>query len=158
MTSEYEKKLQDVNWMNLGAKDMPNWIRLFASEDVTHRKNAYIYFDIFVSKGAESPEDLGKLEEILKTDALVFAVPILIDLLSERKVQRKESILDILDSLAWNIHLSVKDTIEPYQSRANRIFEQIRTGIPLYRYLYNEVDEYGKAVIIELLDIYDSEL
>jgi hypothetical protein len=158
MMREFEKKLQQVDWQNLGMKDIPQWILAFASDDRQMRKGAYMHFDYFVVyKGAESMEDLGRFEEVLETEALVFIVPILIDLLADKDAQDKQSILDVLNQLALNMVSNKDEKREPYHSRAIRVYDAIRVGIPLYRYLYDAVDDFGKAVIKELLETLENE-
>lgn len=158
MMQEFEKKLQQVDWENLRMNDIPEWIRAFASDDRQIRKGAYLHFDYFiVHKGAESTEDLGKFKDVLESEALVFIVPILIDLLADKDVNDKQSILDILNQLAWNMVSNKDEKVEPYRSRAIRVYENIRIGIPLYRYLYDTVNDFGKDVIKEMLETYEKE-
>ncbi|MEL6407646.1 MAG: hypothetical protein AAFR81_24950 [Chloroflexota bacterium] len=152
---EFEKQLRQVDWQNLQLEQTPEWIRAFASDDEQTRKNAYVYFDqAIVNNGTESPEDVGKLEDVLESEGLVFAVPILIELLRDNAVVEKQRILDVLNGLVWCIHLSKFDTLEPYRSRAMRVYDIIHNEILLYRQLYDSVNDFGKAVIEEILETY----
>ena len=154
----WERKLQEVDWENLKMNDIPEWINAFASDARQIRKGAYIHFDHFiVYKGAESMEDLGKFEQVLETEALVFIVPILIELLADKDVQDKQSILDVLNQLALNLVSNKHEKREPYRSRALRVFENIRSGISLYRYLHDTVNDFGKEVITEILVTYEED-
>ncbi|MEO1162825.1 MAG: hypothetical protein AAFV98_03490 [Chloroflexota bacterium] len=152
---EFEKQLRQVDWQNLQLEQMPEWICAFASDDEQTRKNAYVYFDhSIVNKGTESPEDVGKLEDVFESEGLVFAVPILIELLKDDAIEDKQRILDVLNGLAWCIHLSKFDALEPYRSRARRVNDIIHNEIPLYRQLHDSTNDFGKAVIEEILETY----
>lgn len=157
MNNNLKKQIESVDWENLGEADLPKWLWAYAGDDRQEHLYAYQYFESRLESKFALPEDYEPLSEILAKEGLVFAVPILVSLLSDPAIQSKRKILDNLNEIASNVHWELPNTVEPYRSRANRILDSLKVDIPIYEKLLHDNDEDIRKIAQELLNTLASE-
>jgi hypothetical protein len=133
------KGLDQINWQELNAVNVPNWLQDLTSDDSQIYLNAYRSLDRYVIDiGSDSWDSYGPINEILKTNLQSLIVPFLLQLLDDPQVKRKEDILELLYDLANKVYLSVDKLTGDEWEKAIKIYEAVRTGTPVYRNLSTE--------------------
>jgi hypothetical protein len=151
------KNVNQVNWNELGAPDIPRWLQDMQSEASNSKLFAESYnalWQFLVPDYADWKTSL----ELMKSEVHHNVVPFLIDMLeNEKNISKAGSILDLLDCLArrWFVRKDFSEA-DPnrllYENWARRINDEVRVGIPVYRKLLNELTGGEKDIAQGLLD------
>jgi hypothetical protein len=119
-------KLNAIDWQSLNAEKLPKLINAMFSEDAETQLRAYMrmyeYLRDFI-------QDWREYEEVLATDALIYAAPFFVEFLHHPQTH-KASILGYLDVLAR--YHQVKELEEPFRGRALRIYEYLLQHFDAY--------------------------
>jgi hypothetical protein len=132
------EKLNSIDWQEMNATHVAQWLKDLASDDTKTRLNAYHNLDSqVIDPGSQSWEQYGPLSEVLKTQIPFLIVPLLIQALEQDAIIDKGNVLELLADLANKIFLSI-DTLSDANDRAKagNLYYAIREGIPVYRKLY----------------------
>ena len=152
----YFKQLDSIDWQEMNATHVVQWLKDLVSDDNKTRLNAYHNLDSHViDPGSQSWEQYGPLSEVLKTKIPFLVVPILIQALEEDAVIGKDNILILLTDLANKIFLSI-DTLPDANDRteAGNLYHTIREGVPVYRKLHQtSPDASVKKIASEILKL-----
>lgn len=156
MKPELQKQLDFVDWKHLDEEDIPKYIMMYTSDKRLVYLNACGYFDNRTTSKLVSPENYGPLSEILAKEGLVFAVPILVSLLSDPDIQSKRAIIDNLNEIASNIYHELANSIEPYHSRGTRIIASLKTALPIFRAMIDSTDKSTSEIAQEIVETLES--
>jgi hypothetical protein len=142
------KGLDQVDWKSLDAEDVPNWLNDLTSQNKDVYRSAFSNLEERVVLLQEDTMDYGPASELLKTEAPIFIVPFLIQLLQDETVMGKADIIQLLLHLAN--YVDITEGQEPFRSRAVRVREAVRQGIETYTKLLSHVDPNVKMGALHL--------
>jgi hypothetical protein len=141
MDAELFPELDTVDWVSLGYPDIPLWIRNLASDNHNLQGESYNQIeDLITNAGSQSPENYGSISELLKTEMPIYVAPFLIELLNYEKTADKASILQLVYDLANYRDLVTSTDAEVYKIRAERVFEAVKKGEPIYKRLLSDTN------------------
>jgi hypothetical protein len=135
--NSFSDRLAAVDWQALDANHVASWLQDLASNDPSVRLKAFNRLEAeVIDVGSQSWEHYGPIEELLKSNVVVFVPQFLILFLEDTSVQEKENILSLLTDLANKIYLDT-GTIktESDRTKAYRTYEAVLNGTPVYQTL-----------------------
>jgi hypothetical protein len=151
------KDVNQVNWQELDAPNIPQWLQDMQSEAANNKLFAASYNALWQFLVPDYTDWKTSLE-LMKSEVHHNIVPFLIDMLvNEKNIAKAGSILDLLDCLArrWFVREAfiVSDPNRSlYENWARRINNAVRVGIPVYQKLLNELTGAEKDIAQGLLD------
>lgn len=151
------KDINQVNWEELGAANIPSWLQDMQSDNPNSKVFGESYNALWQFLVPDYA-DWKILLELMKSEIHYQVVPFLIDMLEDEKTASNAgSILDLLDCLArlWFRRKEISDADSNrllYENWARRINDAVRVGIPVYRKFLNEVGDSGIDIAQGLLD------
>jgi hypothetical protein len=151
------KNVNQINWNELGAPNVPRWLQDLQPEASNSKLFSESYNALWQFLVPDYA-DWRALLELMKSDVHHQVVPFLIDMLEDEKsASNAGSILDLLDCLArlWFRRKEISDADsnrQLYENWARRINDAVRVGIPVYQKFLNEVGDSGIDIAQGLLD------
>ena len=136
------KDINQVNWEELGAANIPHWLQDLQSKDTSLKLHSESYNELWQFLIPENESWKDQLQ-MMESEVHHLIVPFLIDILeSADSPTHIGSMLELLELLArrWFVRTNFSDT-NPNKLRwerwARQINDTVREGIPIYQNLLN---------------------
>lgn len=143
--------LDSIDWVSLGAADVPKWLYELASPDFAVRTKAYNQLEQKIAyQGSTSWENYGPPSELLNNEFPLLVTPFLIELVSSDNIKNKDGLLELLQDLATYQELASE---EPYKTRSTEVFNAVRKGVQVYQSLLKHESPVVKMCAAQLLEV-----